>query len=572
MRSLLLLVILLMPVPSVLAETLPGFRPAASFDEQIHETWWTDSVRGVLLAIREFDPALPTQLVIYATPNGNTIEQTLGCARGAELDWRFDIQHVAAQIRRWRQVHPGENIVLACLEADGLSWPAWRQKLGEQAPAAARMLIESIRTTVAPTAQVMLTGHSGGGSLLFAMLDAHEAIPAWIDQIAFLDSNYSYDDGRRHGEKLLTWIQADTGRALVVIAYDDREIQLNGKKVVGPTGGTYRATERMRRRFAADVTFNTVEAGPMLTETACDGRLLMHVHRNPENKILHTALVGEMNGLLEALSHGRSDRAWGTWGGPRAYLDWIQPAPGIPPRPADAKAGHRVLQAVAELSLAEREAVLTAELLRGNLPDFLRRWQRITVETSPEAQPRQTIVYEVFPDYLAIGSDADFVRVPLTPLAAQRVADAFGAALPTRKMVDDIARKATVRLEPQPLTERREAVTTFVQHHDLIEAQFGDQPRGTLVAGIKKDVVITNRLGERPKRVALYGWHHRNNHPIQPLTIVHHQGYVDYSHGIRLVKRTVLVNGKPRDLHHILHDETLSPLLSDEGRIVHVTY
>ncbi len=40
---------------------------------------------------------------------------------------------------------------------------------------------------------------------------------------------------------------------------------------------------------------------------------------------------------------------------------------------------------------------------------------------------------------------------------------------------------------------------------------------GKLIAGHKKDVVITNRLLTMPKRVAIYGWHRPNGSPIQPL-------------------------------------------------------
>jgi len=59
----------------------------------------------------------------------------------------------------------------------------------------------------------------------------------------------------------------------------------------------------------------------------------------------------------------------------------------------------------------------------------------------------------------------------------------------------------------------------------------------------------------------------RTEKPIQPLTIVHVNWYVDYSHGIRLVKRSMTVDGKPRDLKFVLHDAKLSPLVSDEGAV-----
>ena len=36
---------------------------------------------------------------------------------------------------------------------------------------------------------------------------------------------------------------------------------------------------------------------------------------------------------------------------------------------------------------------------------------------------------DVMPDYLAIGGDPDFVRVPMTPMTAAHIADAFGCAV-----------------------------------------------------------------------------------------------------------------------------------------------
>jgi hypothetical protein len=551
-------------------ELLPGFRRSPWFGEQVKEQWIEVDVRVLVNVPADFDQARPTRLIVYATPNGNTIEQTLGRGTAPGLDWHFDIQHVAAQVRRFRELTPKENIVLACVQAEGFSWPAWRTAHTDAA-VRVRRVVDWVKALLPNQfIRVTLTGHSGGGSFVSGNIDAAEAIPADIERIAFLDSDYSYSDKLKHGDKLFAWLRGDDGRRLHVIAYDDREITLNGKKVVSADGGTFRATRRMLDRLGKDIDITESKVGDFNVYSALGGRFSAHVHANPKNAILHTALVGEMNGLLQVLADG--DSSWGTFGGPRAYTKWVQPAPGIPPRPADAPGGAMFMKSIAGHSRNDREEAIAVEICRGNIPDFLRKFQPITVTAKDAAGKEHTATYEVTPDYLAVGSDADFVRVPMSPLTAQRIADVFGCSLPTRKIADDVYKQAAVKLEPIPLTEAREAVETFVKHNDLIEKQRAGKELGQLVAGIKKDVVVTNRLGEKPNRVAIYGWHKLDGSPIQPLTIVHVNWYVDYSHGIRLMKRAVILDGKPRDVRAVLHAAELNGLLSDEGPIMFPAY
>jgi hypothetical protein len=549
-----------------------GFRPSAWFGEFVREQCWNDGVRVVVNVPPDFSTNKPTLLVLFATPNGNTIEQTLGCAKAEGVDWHFDIQHIAAQVRRLRETTTDRNIVLACLEAEGLSWPAWKRKQ-TNGPSRVKEIVQQIKGWIPDgDVRLALAAHSGGGSFLFGFLDAAEAIPNDVERVVFLDANYSYSDADKHGDKLLVWLNGDQRRRLVVIAYDDREITLNGKRVVGPDGGTFRAADRMHQRFARDVAFQTSNAQDFVIRTALDGRLALLVHSNPQNRILHTVLVGEMNGLLRGLTDPDRPPEWVKFGDPRAYTRWVQPAPIIPPRPRDAVGGVAFIQSVAKLTPTEREEAIAREILRGNIPNFLRAFKPIAVSAKDSAGKEHTIRYDVAPDYLAIGSDADFVRMPMTPATAARIADAFGCALPTRKIVDDVYRNAALKLAPKPLTMDREAPATFLRHHRLIEEQRAGHPLGELIAGIKKDVVVTNRLAEKPNRVAIYGWHTSEGKPIQPLTIVHVDRYVDYSHGVRLMKRTVVVDGIARDVRQVLLSPDRCVLLSDEGPILRPTY
>ena len=229
--------------------------------------------------------------------------------------------------------------------------------------------------------------------------------------------------------------------------------------------------------------------------------------------------------------------------------------------------GSAFIAAVASLPREEREAAILRELLGGNIPSFLRVLHTVEVRDSAHA-----IAYDVMPDYLAIGSDDDFVRIPMNPYTAQAFCDTFGFVLPTRRMVNDIWSAADVHLEPRPLTVERESPHTFLQHHRIIEQQLEGTVRGAFVAGSKKDIVVSNRLRERPNRVAIFGWHYRTGEPIQPLYAGHVDWYVDYSHGVRPVRRRMRIDGTAGTFESILRDPQLRSLLSDEGELTVIRY
>lgn len=560
----------------------PGFVEQSDLGEQVREMRFASGARAVIIApdTAHFHDDRPTQLVIYATPNGNTIEQTLGCRAAEGLDWHFDIQHAAAQVRQWREMHQSENVVLACVQADNRSWPTWRQS-----HAVGNQLIHQMVSAIAgqiPSTElhIVLTGHSGGGSFITGYVNAVDEIPDTICQIAYLDANYSYSTTEeQHGRKFLEWLRASPQNHFLALAYDDREIELNGKKVVGPTGGTYRASHRMLDYLREQTTLEEGKLGEFSAYRALDGRLRVLIHSNPENKILHTRLVGEMNGLLYALALGAdaadAEQLLGT---PRKYTEWVQPAPfqpaawlpdvpAIPRRRAAAPTGSQFAAGWSTASTADREAAISSELLNGNVPGFLRRFCDIKIQGIDSTGIEHEVVVGVLPDYLSLGTDEDFLRIPMSPTTAQCVADAYGCLLPTRKLVDAIYSHAELKIPPHPLTEDRETLSTFAQHQEILESQLQDLkgPHGRLIAGIKKDVVVSNELTSRHGHVAIYGWHQPDGTPIQPLTTVHVAEYVDYSHGVRLVSQYVLVDGKPMRMEKVLKDETLHTLLSDEG-------
>ncbi len=246
----------------------------------------------------------------------------------------------------------------------------------------------------------------------------------------------------------------------------------------------------------------------------------------------------------------------------------------IPPRLADALCGSQFIAQVSGLSLSDREQRIHDEVLRGNVPDFLRSFHAVTVSMSGGGVSYTATFYSA-PDYLAIGADEDFVRMPMTPRTAQQIADSFGCVLPTRKMVNDIYAQAAVKLAPYPFNPSQYDITSveiFYQHHLAVEQQRAGHALGLPVGGAKKDVVVTNLLIGRPDRVAIYGWHRLDGTAIQPLYVGHIRSYVDYSHGIRLVRDTMLVDGTAMRVADVLSSAALCPLLSDEGPITNPRY
>lgn len=241
----------------------------------------------------------------------------------------------------------------------------------------------------------------------------------------------------------------------------------------------------------------------------------------------------------------------------------------IPDRPAHGLSGAAFIEKIRPLDTNGREATILAELTSGNMPDFLRHLRPVKLFFQPPGKPKIEAVIWVMPDYLAIGRDDNYVRVPMNPVTAQKIADRFGCILPTTKIVDAIYSQADIRLTPKPMKAGPSMVSTdyFWQHNLTIEGQLGSTTRGKLVAGHKKDVVLTNKLIVQPTRVAIYGWHQSAGNPIQPLSLVHGYRYADYSHGIRLVSNYMQIDGKPALAQDVLKDPVLSGLLSEEGTL-----
>jgi len=251
----------------------------------------------------------------------------------------------------------------------------------------------------------------------------------------------------------------------------------------------------------------------------------------------------------------------------------------IPPRPSDAVSGSQFMESVASLSVEAREDRILAEISSGNIPNFLRSLTKIESIFTDANGTSHLIMYEVMPDYLAIGSDDDFCRVPMGPITAQKIADLFGAGMPTSKLVDNIYVNCEIKLEPvtYPWSNQSILVSKFVEHNEDIESQrlIAEGVLSQLVGGTKKDVILSNKITDpsRTHHVVIYGWHQLNGSPIQPIYNGHIDTYMDYSHGIRLINLQILIDSVVIDYKEILTDEVLYKVLSNEnGPMVQPSY
>ena len=246
-------------------------------------------------------------------------------------------------------------------------------------------------------------------------------------------------------------------------------------------------------------------------------------------------------------------------------------------RGENAPDGHAYIQIVQDTGFWAMEDMTVSQILSGNVPSSLKKFRKIdyTVVLSDYGQwsGKHKVEMWVLPDYLAVGNDQDFVRMPMGPLTAQRVADSLYCSLPTTFLSDRIDEVSEGRIEIfpfRPVGDRNMKPLCFEDSNNAINALMRSKGLkfGQFVSGLKKDVVLTTRLENEPeyyRHVAIYGWFHPDGHPQQPLFIRHGNFYSDYSHGIRLIYRTIKIDGKEYDLRKVLEDPFMFRIVSDEA-------
>ncbi len=275
-----------------------------------------------------FSPERKTLIIFYALPNGNTIEQTQGRLITDEKEWRFDIQHIAAQTRFLRETDKEHNYLVVYLQSETGGWTSHAANYTNSGELY-NHLIDSIRRYVISqypaivteeSTGTILASHSGGGRLILNFLLFNEQIPLHVKRIIFIDSNYGYQT-TLHSSGIAKWLGYSNNH-LQVMAYIDTTVILNGSPVVSSTGGTgYRSRLMAEDLIKYGFKLKSRRDTSFVSYSAKGIEIL--IKENNEGKIYHTVLV-ERNGLIHGVLKGTpyQNRGYRFWGD-RAYEKYI---------------------------------------------------------------------------------------------------------------------------------------------------------------------------------------------------------------------------------------------------------
>lgn len=263
-----------------------------------------------------------TILILYALPNGNTTEQTMGKKLQPGDDWHFDIQHIKAQTKFIREQLSHKNIVVVYLENNLKSWPAWKQRYPNHL-SQIQHIVDTLFSIVPSKKKVIyLNGHSGGGSFIFGFIAGTDKIPAYIKRISFIDSDYGYDSS--YYPKLQDWLFRVKNSHLTVFAYNDSVALYNGKPVVSATGGTWYRSHLMMKDLSKSFSFQQIREDSISSYENKNKQIGFFFKNNPDRRIYHTQQV-ELNGFIHSVLFGtKKDSNGYSYYGVKAYGKYIE--------------------------------------------------------------------------------------------------------------------------------------------------------------------------------------------------------------------------------------------------------
>lgn len=88
----------------------------------------------------------------------------------------------------------------------------------------------------------------------------------------------------------------------------------------------------------------------------------------------------------------------------------------VPERKNNTMTGNEFYHQVFAVDRIQREELAKNEILEGNIPSFLKKFVKIKTSITSENGKVIHAYYFVAADYLSVGSNKDFARIPLTPM------------------------------------------------------------------------------------------------------------------------------------------------------------
>ena len=193
-------------------------------------------------------------------------------------------------------------------------------------------------------------------------------------------------------------------------------------------------------------------------------------------------------------------------------------------------------------------------------------------------------------DAVKIGDEVDAVRVNLSGLAAQVLADRHDCCLLTPKLDDLCWEQSAAKPPPMTINPYPADQTWAMEQHSrrIDDALPAGLSPSLLVGNVGKGAINSTLLWSpqpRPDKMAIYGWHVPPTYPqcrpaatpdgghvIQPESTVHVSYFSDYSSTVRFVRREVELTDERGihvlDIADVATDLELSPFVSHSGPVI----
>ena len=202
----------------------------------------------------------------------------------------------------------------------------------------------------------------------------------------------------------------------------------------------------------------------------------------------------------------------------------------------------------------------------GNVPDFAKpeNFKQVS-STQTRGDKTYTVTFAISPYYLAVGSNTDYIIMPMNGFMGKTIAAELGLELPTRKMIVDIlprppnnsvqgrfnsvieVGRAMLGREPPWMNSQggynEEGANKFMdpeiiqEHSRMAHRSLGltnNAPLGNRIyGGTRKDLLYDQKLENKPNE-AIYQFE-------RGVGTTHNMYHVDYSQGIRYVWPTVTI-------------------------------